>query len=186
MVRRMLREGVMQAGVVVGGSREFGGFPVGIVPEVPQVASPESGTHVLVVENDVVAALQLRMALVSRGYGRVEVASSGEVALMAMEQEFPDLLVLEVAMPNDGPGMQPYWRLPRYTSLPVVYVSARGPADGGAPPASSPTALALPLDEGMLHAAVQRALRQKRAEMADRNRSFLLFRQMEAEASGQC
>ena len=160
-------------------------IPISLVTDIPQLAPPVSRTRVLVVEDDLVVALQLRLALLRQGYGQVEVAMSGEEALIAMEREFPDVVVLEVALPNDGPGPERHWRLPKYVNLPVVYVAGRR-ADGGEAAAVRGGALQRPFLDGQIHASVQMALVHKRAEMAVRNHSAMLFRRMEASAVGQC
>ena len=160
-------------------------IPASLIMDIPELAPPVGRTRVLVVEDEPVIALQLRLALLKRGYGQVEIAMSGEEALIAMEREFPDVVVLEVALPNDGIGLERYWRLPRYVNLPVVYVSGHGQEAADAAPVRA-SALQGPFEQGQLHASVQMALVQKRAELAVRHHSAMLFRQMEASVFGEC
>ncbi len=87
---------------------------------------PADEPHVLVVEDNDVAALQIRTALEASGY-RVVVASGGAEALAAIKKAVPDGVVLDLMMPEvDGFAvLQEIRATPWTVSLPVLVLTAK-------------------------------------------------------------
>ena len=78
----------------------------------------------LVVEDERTMVRLLRAALTSHGYRVVE-ASSGEEALRQAATRAPDVVVLDLGLP-DLDGLEVTRRLREWSAVPIVVVSARG------------------------------------------------------------
>jgi two-component system KDP operon response regulator KdpE len=85
--------------------------------------SAATGASVLVVEDDAEARHMLARALATRGY-RVEEAASGLDALERWERRRPDVIVLDLGLP-DVDGLQVVRRIRRASATPIVILSAR-------------------------------------------------------------
>lgn len=88
------------------------------------------GYSVLVVDDDPMKRQLLRLILERAGFG-VSEAADGTEALMALSDTVPDLMTLDVMMPQmDGFAVcEEVRRNPKTAALPIIIVSAR--ADGG-------------------------------------------------------
>jgi pilus assembly protein CpaE len=81
--------------------------------------------RILVIDQDTATLVWLRSKLSAEGYS-VETASRGDVALQKIEQQAPDLIVLDPRLP-DGNGLDLVQRLrsdPAYAALGIVVLSA--------------------------------------------------------------
>lgn len=88
------------------------------------------GYSVLVVDDDPMKRQLLRLILERAGFGVAE-AADGLEALLSLDNEVPDLMTLDVMMPQmDGFVVCERVRQnPKTAELPIIMVSAR--ADGG-------------------------------------------------------
>ena len=78
---------------------------------------------ILVVDDEPAIRRLLRTSLVGQGYEVVE-AESGTTALAAVEREKPDLVILDLGLP-DFSGIEVIRRLRQHSSVPVVVLSVR-------------------------------------------------------------
>ncbi len=84
-----------------------------------------SGEHILIVEDDAAILTGLRAKLEIEGY-LVSTATDGETARQWLELASPDLLVLDIMLPElDGLSVL-RWLRRKNTTLPVLILSARG------------------------------------------------------------
>jgi DNA-binding response OmpR family regulator len=85
----------------------------------------ESGTlqRILLVEDDVSLANLEADMLNSRGYA-VSIANSGEMAIMALHQGIPDLVLLDLDLSGATTGWDVFKVLRTYSSAPVLLTSA--------------------------------------------------------------
>jgi DNA-binding response OmpR family regulator len=85
----------------------------------------ESGTlqRILLVEDDVSLANLEADMLNSRGYA-VSIATSGEMAIMALHQDIPDLVLLDLDLSGATTGWDVFKVLRSYSSAPVLLTSA--------------------------------------------------------------
>jgi len=79
---------------------------------------------VLVVDDDVRMLRMMKRTLELEGF-RVLVASSGEAALKAFEKEPPDIVLLDIMMP-DMDGYSVCRRLREFSTVPIIMVTAKG------------------------------------------------------------
>lgn len=84
-------------------------------------------TRILVVDDDSVLQRTLRINFRARGH-EVVLAGSGEEALAAFAEEPPDLVILDLGLP-DLDGVEVLRRLRRRSAIPVIVLSARQQAD---------------------------------------------------------
>ena len=86
--------------------------------------------RVLMVEDDLDIQIVARMALEAVGGYTVEICSGGEQALQVVEPFGPDLVLLDVMMPDmDGPTVLQHLRGRAATaSLPIVFMTAKAQA----------------------------------------------------------
>lgn len=84
--------------------------------------------HILVVDDEPPIREVIGDLLRDEGYN-VAYAGSGSSMLQILEQEQPDLVLLDLMMPNgDGrEALQAMQRRPQWQSIPVVVVSGMGP-----------------------------------------------------------
>jgi two-component system, OmpR family, KDP operon response regulator KdpE len=77
--------------------------------------------HVLVVDDEPQIARMLKTQLAPRGY-RVEHVASGQHALMAARENPPDIVLLDVGLP-DMSGVEVCRRLREWTSVPIIFLT---------------------------------------------------------------
>ena len=85
------------------------------------------GKRVLIVDDEPIIVISLEFLMKREGL-EVRVASDGEAALAAIEEETPDLLLLDVMLPKLS-GFEVCQRLradPRYRDVKIIMLSARG------------------------------------------------------------
>ena len=84
----------------------------------------QSRPVILVIEDDPPIRRFLRASLANHDYDVVE-AETGKAALMLAPQQPPDLVILDLGLP-DMDGLEVIRRLRDWTAVPIVIVSARG------------------------------------------------------------
>lgn len=81
-------------------------------------------SHILVIDDDIHIGNLLQEALEGEGY-RVSRAYSGTEAVLALDRERPDLILLDLMLP----GLSGEEVLPRLAGVPVIVVSAKADPD---------------------------------------------------------
>jgi two-component system KDP operon response regulator KdpE len=83
-----------------------------------------AGARILLVDDEVSIQRAVGPLLRSRGF-EVEVANSGQAALLAAEASPPDLIVLDLGLP-DIDGTEVCRRIRQRSAVPIIVLSARG------------------------------------------------------------
>jgi two-component system KDP operon response regulator KdpE len=83
----------------------------------------EQPVRVLVVDDEPQIRRFLRVSLVAQGY-RISEAASGEEALTKTASENPDLIILDLGLP-DLDGQEVIRRLREWTAIPIIVLSVR-------------------------------------------------------------
>ncbi len=88
---------------------------------------PDSLNHILVVEDDPDIRSIVQMSLEAIGGYTVATAGNGREALEAIDAFTPDLVLLDVMMPEmDGPStLQALRQLPAFMETPVIFITAK-------------------------------------------------------------
>ena len=79
--------------------------------------------HILVVDDDRLLRVSLCLQLEQAGY-RASAAPSAEEALVLIQQDRPDLILLDIGLPGMD-GLQALRQFQQYEDLPVIFVTAR-------------------------------------------------------------
>src|SRR5436853_1652756 len=87
----------------------------------------QSMPHVLVTDSDR-ASLQQVVTLLERARYQVSRASDGRSALRSIAQQSPDLVLMEVLLP-DQEGFEVCRRIRRVSDVPIVFLSSRARAE---------------------------------------------------------
>ena len=82
------------------------------------------GTRILVVDDELANIKLLRANLEARGY-EVLVAMDGAEAILTVEMEIPDLIILDIMMPKMD-GFEVCRRLREWSQIPIIMLSALG------------------------------------------------------------
>ncbi|HET8671741.1 MAG TPA: response regulator transcription factor [Candidatus Saccharimonadales bacterium] len=82
------------------------------------------GPAILVVDDEPQILRVMRTGLPARGY-QVRTASGGEEALEEIRKEMPDLVILDLVMPEMS-GLEVCQRMREFTSIPIIVLSAKG------------------------------------------------------------
>ena len=95
---------------------------------IPMAAPPlDDTTHILVVEDDLDIALLIQHAFQREGRPRVEMAATGQAALRAVEADPPDIIILDINLP-DVDGFEVCRRIRARAGrgyIPIIAVTAR-------------------------------------------------------------
>lgn len=142
----------------------------------------ETQQNILVVD-DIVANLKLLKGLLQRAHYRVRVQDSGKAALAAVQQKHPDLLLLDIRMP-DMDGYEVCSRLqanPNTRHIPIIFISAmhdiedkiKGFAVGGVDFVTKP----FQAEEVLARVSTHLRLHHLQRDLAQRNQELLQAKQ---------
>lgn len=79
---------------------------------------------ILIVEDELIAAADLRELLESFGYRVTGIASTGEKAVMMAEAEVPDLILMDIHLGGVISGIEAAEKILSRHSVPIIYVTA--------------------------------------------------------------
>jgi PAS domain S-box-containing protein len=122
-------------------------------------------THVMVVEDERIVALNLRQQLQKLGYVVTGIAPSGEKALEQVKDPRPDVVLMDIHIEGEIDGIQTAARMP---DIPVIYLTAYSEEETlRRARATKPFGYLLkPFSQRELHATIQMALKRQAVEMA--------------------
>ena len=123
-------------------------------------------TRVMVVEDERIVALNLQRRLTKLGYEISSVVTSGSEALRHINQDRPDIVLMDVNIEGDIDGIETASRIPEEYNLPVVYLTAYSEeATLQRARTTQPYGFLLkPISERELHATIQMVLERRRAD----------------------
>jgi CheY-like chemotaxis protein len=83
-----------------------------------------AGSKILIVEDEMIAALDLRTELRRLGYRVTALAKSGEEAVRLAQESDPDLVLMDLKLAGAMDGVEASRRIQELTRIPVVYLTA--------------------------------------------------------------
>ncbi len=83
-----------------------------------------AGEKILVVEDAIITAEDIRESLQDTGYVVIGVVSSGEEAIKKVEEENPDLVLMDIMLQGEMDGIETAKQIRSRFSVPVVYLTA--------------------------------------------------------------
>ncbi len=131
-------------------------------------AATTAKTKIMIVEDESIIALDIKSSLSHLGYAITGVAASGDIALIKIEENRPDLVLMDIHLKGEMNGIQAAAIIKSNFYLPVIYLTAN--ADSRtfqAAQSTDPHAYLLkPFDEKSLGIAIEVALNQHRKSQA--------------------
>ncbi len=79
---------------------------------------------ILVVEDEVIIALDLKKTLNNLGYAVIKMTTSGEEAVKIAEKMHPDLALMDIKLKGNLNGIEAAKRIQDRFNIPVIYVTA--------------------------------------------------------------
>lgn len=83
-------------------------------------------TRILVVEDEIIIAEDIRSSLVNMGYVVPSIVSSGEMAIEKAEKDNPDLVLMDIILKGGIDGIAAADQIRSRFNIPVVYLTAHG------------------------------------------------------------
>ncbi|MGB5873317.1 MAG: response regulator [Bacteroidota bacterium] len=91
-----------------------------------QIRTPGHGTSVLIVEDELIIAEDLRRRLTSLGFNVTGIATTGEDAVSRVEESGPDLVLMDISLRGEMDGVEAAKLIRERTGTPIVYVTGHG------------------------------------------------------------
>lgn len=76
---------------------------------------------ILIVEDEAIIARSLRLCLRQYGYNVLETVSTGEDAMRSVEENNPDLILMDVRLRGSLDGYETINKIREYSNAPVIY-----------------------------------------------------------------
>ncbi len=80
--------------------------------------------RILLVEDERIMALHLKQQLLKMGYSVTAIATSGEKALQNIENQEPDLVLMDIHIEGAIDGIETTSRIRAELQIPVIYLTA--------------------------------------------------------------
>ncbi len=82
--------------------------------------------RILIVEDEIVTAMDEQQCLESLGYEVIGIVASGEEAIKHSETEKPDLVLMDITLKGEMDGVEAAWKIRDDFGIPVIFVTAHG------------------------------------------------------------
>ena len=137
--------------------------------------------RVLLVEDERISAFNLQQGLRRLGYDVPAIAASGAKALQLIEQQRPDIVLMDIHLEGEIDGIETAQRIAPDLMVPVIYLTAYSEETTLKRAAETKPYgyLLKPFSDRELHATIQMALQRHAAEVALRGREAELRRSRE-------
>ena len=80
--------------------------------------------HILIVEDEITVARDLQMLLKQLGYSNTAMVTTGEKAIQYIEEDLPDLIMMDVVLPGKMDGIETSEIIHSKFDIPVIYLAA--------------------------------------------------------------
>src|SRR5580698_5270779 len=146
-----------------------------------------SAPRILIVEDERIVAFNLRRQLIGMGYDVPMAVASGALALSAIEESRPDLILMDINIEGPLDGITTAALIPAEYHIPVIYLTAYSEDETlKRASATSPHGYLLkPISERELYTMTQVTLARSHAESAIRIADQRLREARKIEAIGQ-
>lgn len=142
--------------------------------------------HILVVEDEIITAEEIRVRLQHLGYSLAGIVDSGEEALKKVVEIHPDLVLMDIQLGKTMDGITAAEEIREQFGIPVVYLTAFTDEETlQRAKITEPSGYIIkPLDERTLHIAIDIALYKHQAEQAFARQQTLLVEVFEGIQEG--
>lgn len=137
-----------------------------------------TGASILVVEDEVIVAENLRITLTDMGYHVPETACSSREALESVGKNLPDLILMDIVLEgSEFDGVETARRIRKNNDIPIVFVTAYADDETlERVKYTDPFAYILkPFNERELYSAIELALHRQQIEQEIKKRDTILF-----------
>lgn len=121
---------------------------------------------ILVVEDELIAAEDLRITLTNLGYKVSSMVSSGRKAIKEIEEKRPDLILMDIKLKGDMDGVEASKQIRSRFNIPIIYITAL--SDNDALQRAKTTEpfgyIHKPIEENELHTTIEMALYRHKME----------------------
>jgi signal transduction histidine kinase len=83
-----------------------------------------NGKDILIVEDETIVALDMKMRLQSLGYGVLGVVDTGDAAIKFVEGVTPDLILMDIRIKGSTDGIETAQKIREKVEVPVIFVTA--------------------------------------------------------------
>jgi len=80
--------------------------------------------RLLIVEDEIIIAMEIQVRLESAGFAVCGLASSGEKAILLAREKNPDLILMDITLKGPLDGLETAGRIQAEKSVPVIFLSA--------------------------------------------------------------
>ena len=80
--------------------------------------------RILIVEDEIITARDIKESLTDLGYKVVAMVTSGEDAIKKVEEENPDLVLMDIMLNGEMDGIETAKQIHSHSNIPVVYLTA--------------------------------------------------------------
>ena len=84
---------------------------------------------ILIVEDERILAISLKMDLEEAGYEEVTMVTNCEDACHAVEEEAPELILMDISIQGEQNGIDTAERISGFSSVPVIYLTGETDPD---------------------------------------------------------
>jgi PAS domain S-box-containing protein len=142
--------------------------------------------HILVVEDEIITAEEIRVRLQHLGYSLAGIVDSGEEALTKVVETHPDLVLMDIQLGKTMDGITAAEEIRERFGIPVVYLTAFTDEETlQRAKITEPSGyIVKPLDERTLHIAIDIALYKHQTEQAFARQQALLVELFEGVQEG--
>lgn len=80
--------------------------------------------RILIVEDEVIIAMEIQLRLENAGFRICGIAVSGEKAILAAREKSPDLVLMDITLRGPMDGLEAARRIRAEKNIPVIFLSA--------------------------------------------------------------
>ncbi len=116
-------------------------------------------TRVLIVEDEVVVASEIKLRLEAMGFQVIGIVNNGRDAITQANEQYPDVILMDITLKGKMNGLEATREISRETNIPVIFITAHTdtPTLDSARKASSHGIFTKPFSDDELKAAIQQA-----------------------------
>ena len=120
-------------------------------------------TRILIVEDEIVVASEIKLRLEAMGYGVIGIVNNGRDAIKKADLYEPDVILMDITLKGRMTGLEATREITRNSDIPVIFITAHTDKTtlDSAKEASAHGIFTKPFSDVELQAAIQQAMISK-------------------------
>jgi len=116
-------------------------------------------TTVLIVEDEIVVASEIKLRLEAMGFMVIGIVNNGRDAILSANEKDPDVILMDITLKGKMDGLEATRQINEQTGIPVIFITAHTdtPTLDSAREASSHGIFTKPFSDDELKSAIQQA-----------------------------